>query len=248
MDFGIEFEPENSQNSHSDEKKQENDDSTISTHHKFNEDGLSPIHVVCQENNVSILKFMIDNDLFTSDINLQTNNEAKETPLMIAIKNYSLRGLHTLLRCCDDVDIFNICDGNRYNAMEIAAKSNHIEIIEELISNVKETTDYCGALDGHDMIEENENKIYCCFACLETGNVGTGNITGDDQTSGRKSTRCKECNYTICEDCVVVDNLYWILQSDSRNDFDEAVAQCSNLPKILGKVCCCLFGFWSVLV
>ena len=86
-------------------------------HSKYNmaintpcEDGWFPIHATCLNKNINILKYMIDNKLY-SNMNIRSQNKYKMTPLMYGCKKRNIEYVRILCQL-EDVDILNITDAD----------------------------------------------------------------------------------------------------------------------------------------
>ena len=100
-------------------------------------EGNLPIHLACNNNNASIVKYIIDHNLCSNDeINQPATDELGFTPLMCAIAYQNLECVKLLCEGYLNADILTIQSPDGYTAIEYAVYGNVIKMLAYLISVV----------------------------------------------------------------------------------------------------------------
>jgi len=90
----------------------------------------TPLHVSAGKGNLDVVHTLIEHNANVNVFNDDKNNKNKKTPLMLAADRGFLQIVRALLKNKANV---NTCDTNGILAIHMAARSGHLEVVQELI-------------------------------------------------------------------------------------------------------------------
>ena len=97
----------------------------------FDKNGYKAIHLACQQSNLAIVKYIIEEYGGNKSVmlNQPTKNKFGETCLMVAVRHADIACIQ-LLCDCEKVNLLNVRDKEkRYNSLEYAAYYGNGEVL-----------------------------------------------------------------------------------------------------------------------